>query len=246
MQSKTASKKNLFLAGLKEGFPIGAGYFAVAFSLGIMAKKIGLTPFQGFISSLLTNASAGEYAAFMVILEDAGLIEMILVTLVASGRYFLMSCALSQHIPENVSIKERALIAFYLTDETFGVQVGWQDLVKPIRSYGLFILPLIGWSTGTLLGVVVGSLLPADVVAALSVSLYGMFLAIIVPPAKKDKVVFGCIVVSFGLSYLCSKLPATMDLSSGNKTIILTVLIASIAAFLFPVKADDEEKEATE
>lgn len=238
-------KKIDFSKGLRDGFPIGAGYFAVSFSLGIQAKNAGLNAFQGFLASILTNASAGEYAGFLVILEDSGFLTMAIMTIVASARYFLMACALSQRFSPEMKFYHRLLIAFDLTDEIFGAQIARPGYASPVYAYGLFVLPLIGWSIGTMFGVIMGNLLPMSVVSALSVALYGMFIAIIIPPAKKNRVVAGCVTLSFLSSYVFSRMKLTSGLSSGTRTIILTVLIASAAALLFPVKDEaDAESEA--
>ncbi len=235
----TKEKRKAFLQGIRDGLPIGLGYFAVSFSLGIMAKLSGLTPFQGFLASILTNASAGEYAGFVVILEKSGYLTMVLMTVVASARYFLMACALSQRFSPDMPLYHRFLIGFDLTDEIFGVNIARPGYVDPVYTYGVFILPLAGWSVGTCLGILMGNILPASVVNALSVALYGMFIAIIVPPAKKDRVILGCVLLSFLSSWLFSVLPVLKEISSGNRTIILTVVIASLAAVLFPVKEEE-------
>jgi predicted branched-subunit amino acid permease len=106
--------------------------------------------------------------------------------------------------------------------------------------YGAFLVALPAWSGGTALGIVAGNLLPADIVSALSVALFGMFIAIIIPPAKKDRVILGLIIVSFALSFLFNIAPYIRTISSGTRTIILTLLIASAAAILFPVKDEEE------
>lgn len=230
--------RKVFLEGARDGFPIGAGYFAVSFALGIMARQVGLTPFQGWLASLLTNASAGEYAGLQVIRENSGLVSMILMTLVASARYLLMGCALAQRLDPDMKPGHRFLIAFDLTDEIFGAEIARPGMLDPNYAYGLFVLPLVGWSTGTMLGIVTGNLLPAGLVDALSVALYGMFIAIIVPPARKNRVIAGCVLVSFLLSFAASRLPGISGLSSGTRTIILTVVIASAAAFFFPVNEE--------
>ncbi|MBR4767487.1 MAG: AzlC family ABC transporter permease [Lachnospiraceae bacterium] len=226
---------------MKSGLPIGLGYFAVSLAVGIMARRAGVHWWQGALMSALTNASAGEYAGLQVMLEDSGIIMMILMTVVASARYFLMSSALSQHLDPKLSTMHRLLIAFDLTDETFGVEIAEQGYVQPVFCYGLFILPILGWSSGTAVGILMGELLPESIVNALSVALYGMFIAIIIPPAKKNKAVAIGVIASFALSFLASRLPGISDLSSGVRTIILTVIITAAISFLFPRK---EEKEA--
>ncbi len=242
MTAKATTRKKLnnpFLEGVRDGLPIALGYFAVAFSLGIMAKKAGLTPFEGFLASFLTNASAGENAGFLVIREDSGLAVMALMTLVASARYFLMACSLSQRFDPKMPFYHRLLIGFDLTDEIFGAQIARPGNVCPAYTYGLFVLPLIGWSSGTALGIVTGNALPANIVSALSVALYGMFIAIVVPPAKKDKVVAGTVIVSLLLSFALSRLPVVSELSEGVRILILTVVISAGAALLFPIKEGD-------
>ena len=243
---KGKKERKQFAEGVRDGLPIALGYFAVAFSLGIVAKRAGLTPFEGFLASILTNASAGENAGFLVIRENSGLAVMALMTLVASSRYFLMACSLSQKFDPNMPFRHRLLIAFDLTDEIFGAQIARPGFVCPAYTYGLFVLPLIGWSSGTALGIVTGNALPANIVSALSVALYGMFIAIVVPPAKKDKVVAGTVIVSLLLSFAFSRLPFIRDLSEGVRILILTVLISALAAFFFPIKDEEEQQVLTE
>ncbi len=232
-------KKRLFMKGLRDGLPIGAGYFAVSFSLGIMAHLAGLRAAEGFLMSFLTHASAGEYAGLQVMLEDSGYFAMAVMTLVASARYFLMGCALSQRLSPGLGTAHRLLIVFGLTDEIFAMEIRGKGHLEPVYAYGLFILPFFLWAGGTALGISMGNLLPQDIVRALSVALYGMFIAVIVPPARKEKPVALGVTAAFVLSFLCSRLPGIRGLSSGTRTILLTVLIASVLALLFPRKEDE-------
>lgn len=238
-------KKNVFFEGLRDGFPIGLGYFAVAFSLGIVAKNAGLTPLQGFISSFLCVASAGEYALFTSIQAAASCLEIAIITLVVNARYLLMSCALSQKFDPKTPLIHRFLVGFGVTDEIFGITIARPGTINPIYNYGAIFIAVPLWSIGTSLGIIAGNFLPVRVVSALSVALYGMFLAIIVPPAKKNKVILISVIVSFIASYVCSVAPVIKDISGGTRTIILTVLISSVCAILKPI-ADEEDstKEA--
>lgn len=238
---KETSRKQWFFKGFRNGIPIGLGYFAVSLAVGIMARRAGVHWWQGALMSALTNASAGEYAGLQVMLEDSGIVMMILMTIVASARYFLMASALSQHLDPKLSTLHRLFIAFDLTDETFGVEIAEPGYIEPVFCYGLFILPILGWSSGTAVGILMGELLPESIVNALSVALYGMFVAIIIPPAKKNKAVAIGVLLSFALSFLASRLPVISQWSSGVRTLILTIVITAAIAFFFPVK---EEKEA--
>lgn len=233
-------KKQLFLKGMKEGIPIGLGYFAVSFTLGIAAKNAGMTAFQAALTSALINASAGEFIGFTLIAAKAGYFEIMIMEAVANARYLLMSCALSQKINSKTGILHRMIMGFYVTDEIFGVSVA-QDELEPIYSYGVISMAAPGWTLGTFLGVLMGNIMPLRMTSAFSVALYGMFAAVFVPPAKKNKVVAGLIGISFIASFFFHKATVFEEISSGVKIILLTVVISMAAAFLFPV---EEEKKA--
>lgn len=228
--------------GVRDGIPIALGYFAVAFALGITAHNAGLNALQATLASALCNASAGEYAAFTVIAADASYWEMALMMLVANARYLLMSCALSQKLSPDTPLHHRFLIGFDVTDEIFGISIAYGGRLIPAYVYGAMLVAIPGWAGGTCLGVLMGDLLPGRVVQALSVGLYGMFLAIIIPPARKNRVVAVLVALSMAASYGCSFISG---LSEGVRIILLTVLIAGVAAVLFPVP-DEYEAERGE
>ena len=242
--AQRAVRRRDFLAGVRDGVPIGLGYLAVAFSLGIAARSAGLNAFQGFLISLLNNASAGEYAAFTVIAADSGFVEMALITLITNARYLLMSCALAQRFAPETPFWHRLLIGYDVTDELFGITIARPGNLNPYYTYGAILLAAPAWACGTALGIIAGNLLPLRVVSALSVALYGMFLAIIIPPARKDRIVAVLVVISFALSFLCSYLPGISALSEGTRTILLTVAISGAAAVLFPVRQEENEDDA--
>ena len=223
-----AFSRKVFCEGMRDGVPIALGYFAVSFSLGIAARTAGFTPLQGFVASLLNNASAGEYAAF---------------ALIANARYLLMSCALAQRFAPGTPFFHRLIIGYDVTDELFGITIARPGYLNPFYTYGAIALAAPAWASGTALGIIAGNLLPLRAVSALSVALYGMFLAIIIPPARKDKVVAGLVVLSFALSFVCTYLPGISALSDGTRTILLTVAISCAGALLFPIKTQSEEAE---
>ena len=229
--------KDVLTKGIKDGIPIALGYLAVSFSLGIAAGNAGLNPFQGFITSALVNASAGEYAGFNAIKESVPYLECILVTVVANARYLLMSFALSQKLSPDLSLKHRLLLGFYMTDEYFSLSISSEGYTNPYYTYGAILVAAPAWAIGTSLGIIAGNILPSNIVSCLSVALYGMFLAVIIPKAKQDKMVALSIVVAFISSYLLSFFP----ISSGIRTIALTIVIASIFAFVAPIKEEINE-----
>ena len=245
IKDRTTKIKNIgFYEGMRDGVPIALGYFAVAFSLGITARKAGLNALQGFISSILNHASAGEYAEFTVIQAGAPYIEMALIILVTNARYMLMSCALSQRFDKKTGMLHRILVGFGITDEMFGASIARKGAVDPWYHYGAMLLAIPAWACGTAIGIIAGNILPVSVVSALSVALYGMFLAIIIPPAKTNKVVAGLIVVSFVCSFLASHISLLAQVSQSMRTIILTVVISAAGAWVFPVKMEEVSHES--
>ena len=234
-----------FLEGLRDGVPIGLGYFAVAFSLGIVARNAGLTPIQGFIASFFNLASAGEYALFTSMQAAASFLEIAIITLVVNARYLLMSCALAQRFDPATPMIHRFFVGFGITDEIFGITIARPGTIQPVYNYGAILFAAILWALGTSMGIIAGNFLPARVVSALSVALYGMFLAIIIPPARKNVVIAIAVAVSFLCSYICGIIPYVKELSSGTRTIILTVVIASIVAIIKPIEEDPSTSSGT-
>lgn len=225
-----------FARGLKAGIPIGLGYLAVSFTLGIAARGAGLTAFQATLTSLLINASAGEFVGFTLMAAGAGYLEVAIMELVANARYLLMSFSLSQKLRPETGMLHRMLIGWYVTDEVFGVSISAPGYLNPYYTYGAVALACPGWALGTCLGVLMGNILPAAVVRALSVGLYGMFIAIFVPPSRESKTVCALVVASMALSFAFARLPALSEISSGVRTIVLTVLLSAAAAVLAPIR----------
>lgn len=243
----TKENKICFRHGMRDGSPIALGYFAVAFTLGIAARNAGLSALQALVASALNNASAGEYAGFALIAAGSTYWETAIMTLVVNARYLLMSCALSQKLKPDTPLRHRMLIAYDVTDEIFGICVAQPGHLNPWYAYGAIVVAIPGWALGTYFGVIMGNVLPTRVVSALSVGLYGMFLAIIIPPARKNRVIAGVVAAGFAASYLANRLTLLDGLSTGMKTIILTIALALLAAVLFPADiVNTEEKKEEE
>ena len=238
--------KNVFLRGLRDGVPIGLGYFAVSFGIGISAHSAHLSVFQGFLLSFLNNASSGEYGGITIIASDSGLLAMAVMMLVVNARYLLMSCALSQHLSPDTPLGWRMLLAYDLTDEIFGLAIAQPGYLDVWYYVGAMCAAMPGWSLGTVLGVLMGDLMPVWAVSGFSVMLFGMFLAIIIPVGKQNRIVLGCIAASFLCGWLASVLPVLRELSEGTRILILTIVISAAAAVLFPQKEETIEGEAVE
>ena len=221
-----------FRKGLKDGIPIALGYFAVSFSFGLLAVKGGLTSFQAVIISLTNVTSAGQFAG----------LEMILTQFIINLRYSLMSLSLSQKLGEAVGIKERLVIAFANTDEIFAVAMGHVKELTFGYMIGLQLLPIVGWTGGTLFGAVASGILPKSISSALSLALYGMFVAIVMPVAKKSRPVAIVALVAAAISCVLYYVPIFKFISTGIAIIISTVAASVIGAIFFPV-GTAEKKE---
>ncbi len=229
-----------FKRGLRDGVPIGLGYFAVSFTFGMMAVSGGLSTAQAVLISLTNLTSAGQFAGLDIIAAGGSYWEMALTQLIINLRYCLMSFSLAQKLQRNVPWGHRFFVAFGVTDEIFGVSASQEGRVSPFYNYGAMCVAVPGWSLGTLAGGISGNLLPAFVVSALSVAIYGMFLAVIIPPAKKNKAVLGVVAGAMGVSSLFAAVPVLKRVSSGFVIIITTVLVAGIAAYFCPVEEKEE------
>ena len=238
------SESNLtyFKHGFKNGFPIFLGYIAVSFTFGIAAKSGGINSFATVMMSALNFTSAGQFAALNLILTGGGYAETALAQLIINLRYSLMSSSVSQRLSEKLPLFHRFIIAFGMTDEIFGVESSYPyPTIPPAYCYGVMASAHPGWVLGTLLGVISGELLPPRILSALGIALYGMFIAIIIPPARKNRVLCGIIIISMLASLVFSIAPILSQISSGFRIIILTVIIASAASLLFPVKEEYDE-----
>lgn len=237
------SNKIWYLRGLKAGIPIGLGYLAVAFTLGIAARSAGLTAFQATLTSFLINASAGEFVGFTLIGAAASYLEVAIMEAVANARYLLMSFSLSQKLHPKTGLLHRLLIGWYVTDEVFGVSISAPGYLNPWYTYGAISMACPGWALGTCLGVIMGNILPANVVSALSVGLYGMFIAIFVPESKKSRTVLIVVLVSMALSFALARIDFFAGISEGVRTIILTVVLSAAAAVIAPVREVKRDAE---
>ncbi len=226
---------------IREGFvgslPIAAGYFSVSFSFGILAAKEGLSPLLAGLISITNVTSAGQFAGLTLIAEHAGLLELILTQLVINLRYGLMSLSLSQRL-FGIGTFRRLAIAFANTDEIFAVAVSRKEQPSFPYMMGLEIFPVLSWTAGTIIGAASGQLLPASVLSALGVALYGMFVAIVLPPAREQHPVRIVVLIALLLSLLFSYAPVLNGISSGFKIIICTVAASALGAALFPEKQE--------
>lgn len=228
--------RKVFRKGMKDGVPICLGYFAVSFTFGMMAVAGGLSIWQAVLISLTNLTSAGQFAGLNLIITGAPCIEMAMTQLVINLRYCLMSFSLSQKVEQKAVWGHRFLMAHGVTDEIFGISSAVKGDLSPWYMYGAMSVAIPGWTLGTLLGAVSGSLMPDYMASALGIAIYGMFLAIIIPAAKGSKVVLAVVLSAMVLSGLFSVVPVMREISSGFVIIIVTLLVAGIAAWLCPVQ----------
>lgn len=236
-------KENSFSKGIVDGLPICFGYLAVAFAFGISAVASGLTPIEATLISMTNLTSAGQFAALPIIMAGGGLLELAMTQFIINLRYMLMSISLTQKFDGSVRFCDRFLIAFGVTDEVFGVSSSRKGKVGKSYMLGLILTPFLGWSLGTLFGSVAGNVLPAVVTTALSVAIYGMFVAIVLPDAKKEGAIALCVIIAMVLSCCFSFIPLLKAVPQGFVVIICAVVAAGIMAAVAPVKSDAEVQD---
>lgn len=232
--------KSDFLKGIYHGIPIALGYLSVSFGFGILAVKSGLSILSAAVISITNLTSAGQVAGVGIIASGGTIVEMILTQLIINIRYALMALSLSQKLNSSFTTPKRLIASYGITDEIFAVASSQPMLITPVYMYGLIAISFLGWSSGTIIGAVAGEFLPVSVTNAMGIVLYGMFLAIIIPPARKERSVLFVVSVAAGLSVMFKYLlPA---LSSGFAIIISALVASALGALIFPV----EDKEAEE
>lgn len=223
-------------------FRLDSATLPFRFHSALPAKTAGLNAFQMLSCKPFVQRTAGEYSGLSVIAADSSYFVIALATLVANARYLLMSCALSQRISKDTSIIHRLLLGFFVTDEFFGISISRSGKLNPFYTYGAILIGCPCWAFGSMLGTIAGNLLPLRIVSALSVALFGMFLAIIIPPSRKNKTLLGIVLVSFAASFAFAYIPVINQIDEGTRTIILTIVISAAAALLFPVKEEEENE----
>jgi predicted branched-subunit amino acid permease len=233
--------KKDFVQGIRDGIAIALGYLSVSFGLGIMVSAGGLSVFQGAFMSVSNVTSAGEFAGLKIIVSGGTLLEIILTQFIINLRYALMSLSLSQKLSEDVKWWQRLVIAFANTDEIFAVAMAHQKSLTFPYMVGLQILPIAGWTLGTAIGSVAAGLMPKSVSTAMSVALYGMFIAVVVPAAKKSKSVMIVAAIAIIISCCLYYIPALSFISDGIGIILVTIVAAGLGAVLFPVQKEDKQ-----
>lgn len=228
-----------FIQGIRDGSAIGIGYFSVSFTFGIAAVASGLDWWQALAVSIMNLTSAGQFAGITVMAAAGSYIEMAISQFIINLRYALMSISLSQKVDKDFTAGKKMVLGFAVTDEIFAVSMSREGEVSSRYFAGLTVLPLLGWNLGTLAGAVLGDVLPQNIAAALGLAIYGMFIAIVVPVAKKNKQVLLIVLLAIFLSVCLYYLPGFRQISSGFAIIICAVTASAVGAWLFPV---DEEK----
>ena len=228
-----------YKTGVRRGIPVGVGYFSVSFGFGAMAASQGVRALDATLISLTNLTSAGQFAGLTLIVAMASLWELILTQLVINSRYALMSLALSQRMGAKIGFLPRLVIAFFNTDEIFALAMAYERPLNTSFLLGLGLTPMLGWTGGTLMGALAGSVLPLSIRTALGVMLYGMFIAIVVPPAREEKPVLAVVVLALIFSCLFTWVPGLKDVSAGISIVLCTVAAAAICAALFPIREEE-------
>ena len=225
--------------GVQTGLPVGLGYFSVSFGFGAMAIAQGLSALNATLISATNLTSAGQFAGLTLIVAMGTLWEMVMTQIVINSRYSLMSIALSQRMGQRIGFFPRLFIAFFNTDEIFALAMAEKQPLTVPFLLGLGLTPVLGWTSGTLCGALAGSVLPVSLRTALGVMLYGMFVAIVVPPAKAEKPVMITALLALVLSCLFKWVPLLSRVSAGVAIVLSTVIASAVCAWLFPIPEEE-------
>ncbi len=240
MQSLNDGPKLTFFKGLRDGIPISLGYLSVAFTFGMMVVAEGYPGWMGVLISMTNLTSAGQFAGTELLMNGAFYLEIGITTFVINIRYMLMSLSLSQKVVSSMSVLERLLLSFGITDEIYAVAMQQKRDVSTPYMAGLILTPYFGWAFGTFLGATATGFLPDFIRTALGIAIYGMFLAIIIPPARKSRPVLIVVLISCGLACCFKWIPFINQLGTGWVIIICAVVAAGFAAWKFPIKEEEQ------
>ena len=235
-------KNCAFSQGIRDGIPICLGYFSVSFAFGMTCVVSGFPLWAAVLTSASNLTSAGQFAGVNLILAEGTYLELAITTLIINIRYFLMSLSMSQKTDASMSLLQRFLVSFGITDEIFAVSMQHFGTLTASYMAGLIITPVLGWTLGTFCGGAITSLMPQSLSSALGIALYGMFIAIIIPPAKKEKPILFTVILAILFSLAFTYLPVLKQLSSGWGIIFITIIVCIIAAILFPIPVSEEEQ----
>ena len=227
-----------YLRGVKGGIPICLGYISVSFAYGLMATRGGMSLLSAVLISMTNMTSAGQVAGTDIILSNGSLVELAIATLIINIRYMLMSLSLSQRVEPSTCTVKRLIMSFGITDEIFALSMQRTHGISFRYFLGIMTLPYVGWSLGTFLGGFAGSILPEFIRASLGIAIYAMFIAIIVPPARKSRPVLNVLLIAVAVSAALNLMSGILPISGGWKIIISTIIAAGIGAFLYPEKEE--------
>ena len=229
-----------FTKGIRDGIPIALGYFSVSIAFGLMAVEAGCTWVEAMLISLTNLTSAGQFAGVTVLAHMGTYIEMALTQLVINSRYALMGISLSQKVNARFKGIWRVILGFAITDEIFAVAIGQEGELSRRYFAGLAIIPIIGWTSGTIVGAVLGNIMPEIITSALGVALYGMFIAVVVPKARENMHVLAVVIIAVAISVALRYIPVFSGISAGFAIIICAVIASAAGAVFFPVKEDEQ------
>lgn len=236
-------KKEEFLQGIRDGIPICLGYFSVSAAFGITAVRSGMPLWAAVLISLTNVTSAGQFAGVNLMVAGGSMMELAMTTLIINIRYFLMSLSVSQKVETKMPMRKRLGIAYGITDEIFAVSMQRPKALTGAYMAGLILTPVLGWTGGTFVGGAATQLMPQSLSSAMGIALYGMFIAIIIPPAREKRNVLFTVLLTVAASVAFAYLPGLKNLSSGWVIILITLLVSGIAAMVFPIDEEEEEEE---
>lgn len=227
---------NDFKLGIRRGIPICLGYLSVSFTFGLLTVNGGFPIWMAVFISFTNLTGAGQFAAMNLMIQGTSYMEIALTTFIINLRYTLMSISLSQKLKAEIPTRQRLLIGYGITDEIFTVASLEPGTVSFSYMMGLIGISLIGWLGGTFLGGFICSNMPATLSSAMGIAIYGMFIAICIPPMKNSKPILYIVLLSIAIHLVLYYVPVFDFISTGFRVIITSLIAAGIGAYVFPYK----------
>ena len=237
--------KELFQKGLRDGIAIGLSYIPAAMAISIAATRQNF-PFGiwELMSALLYSSSA--QAAILNLLSNGATAFLIYILTVSimNFRHVLFSLSLSQKLDSKIGVFGRVLFAPFNTDEIYSIVVQQPGKIKSSYLLGISIIPYLGQIAGITAGFLFTQSLPESLKSAMGITLYAVFLALIVPPMRKSVQVLIAVVLAGVISWALECIPAIKaGLPAGAPMIICTLLTCTLGAIFMPVSSENEELE---
>lgn len=221
-----------FINGVRAASPIVLGYIPVGIAYGMMASASGLSFFKAMSFSVFVYAGASQMASVQMLATNMSFITIVLTVFILNLRHIIMSTCVMDSL-KKAPLPIRLILSFGITDEVFALTMtGYKQKLTPAFFLGVALASYLSWNVGSALGILFSSFLPEIISKALSISLYAMFIGLLVPNVKKSIRLLYVVLITIVLSVLFNMF------FSSSLSMILSCLFGALIGMLF-IKQED-------